>query len=316
MEAPPLQNGGVKGIAATLLYLLARGLGLLPWPALYRLGDALAGHWRRSNSRESRVATCSLGLAFPDMDPAQRDRLQQSTLRNTGRQLMETLRIWTRPAADSLALLDEGPGVAQLDAALARGRGLIVLAPHHGNWELLNRWLAATTPLAILYAPPESAVVEGFLRKVRGADADRARVEQVRADGGGVRRLLRRLQAGGVVGILPDQQPKRGDGVWAPFFGVPALTMTLVGRLAARTGAEVVYAWCERQDRGPRFTLHVEAAPPGIADPDPVASATAMNAGIEAIVRRTPDQYQWTYKRWSQQPPNHPGGNPYWPECY
>lgn len=310
---PPLT---LRTMRAPLLYTLTRLTGLLPWRVLRALGDGLAGFWRRRDARESRVAMRGLELAFPELSPGERADLHRAALRSTGRQTFETLRIWTRPATDSLSLLDEGPGVALFDAALASGRGLIVAAPHHGNWELLNRWLALKTPLSILYAPPESATVEAFLRRVREAQGDAGRVEQVRAEGIGIRQLFKRLQGGGVVGILPDQQPKQGDGVWAPFFGVPASTMTLVGRLAERTGAEVLYAWCERQGDGPRFTLHVEAAPPVIASRDALASATALNAGIEAIVRRAPAQYQWTYKRWSLQPEGSAFANPYWPDCY
>lgn len=301
---------------AALLFLLARLIGLLPWSALRKLGDLLAGYWMRRDARESRVAMRGLELAFPEIPDAERVQLHEAALKSTGRQSFETLRIWTRPVAESLALVDEGPGVALFDAALADGRGLIVAAPHHGNWELLNRWLAMRTPLAILYAPPESAVVDAFLRRVREAQDDDGRIEQIRAEGIGIRQLFKRLQAGGVVGILPDQQPKQGDGVWAPFFGVPASTMTLIGRLAERTGATVLYAWCERQGEGPRFTLHIEAAPSGIASADAVESATALNAGIEALVRRSPEQYQWTYKRWSQQPEGGAFPNPYWPDCY
>ena len=299
-----------------LLFLLARLTGLLPWRALHALGDGLAGYWRSRNTRESKVAMRGLELAFPEMPAGERQTLHAAALNSTGRQTFETLRIWTRTAKDSLSMLDEGPGVALFDAALASGRGLIVAAPHHGNWELLNRWLAMKTPLAILYAPPDSATVDAFLRRVRKASGDEGRVEQIRAEGIGIRQLFKRLQSGGVVGILPDQQPKQGDGVWAPFFDVPASTMTLIGRLAERTGAEVLYAWCERQGDGPRFTLHVEAAPPGIASNDALASATALNAGIEALVRRAPEQYQWTYKRWSQQPEGGGFNNPYWPDCY
>lgn len=301
---------------AALLFLLARLIGLLPWSALRKLGDLLAGYWMRRDARESRVAMRGLELAFPEIPDAERVQLHEAALKSTGRQSFETLRIWTRPVAESLALVDEGPGVALFDAALADGRGLIVAAPHHGNWELLNRWLAMRTPLAILYAPPESAVVDAFLRRVREAQGDDGRIEQIRAEGIGIRQLFKRLQAGGVVGILPDQQPKQGDGVWAPFFAVPASTMTLIGRLAERTGATVLYAWCERQGEGPRFTLHIEAAPSGIASADAVESATALNAGIEALVRRSPEQYQWTYKRWSQQPEGGAFPNPYWPDCY
>src|SRR3546814_5703431 len=109
----------------------------------------------------------------------------------------------------SLELIRTHDGSELFDAALAAGRGVIVAAPHYGNWELLNQWLAMRTPLAILYRPPESAVGEAFLRRVRADEGDR--VTQVRAEGPGIRQLFKVLKAGGVVGILPDQQPKAGE---------------------------------------------------------------------------------------------------------
>ena len=125
--------------------------------------------------------------------------------------------------------------------------------------------------------------------------------------------LYARLRSGGTVGILPDQQPKAGDGVFAPFFGIPALTMTLLSRLAARTGAIVLFAWCERIGDGdaPAYALHVEAAPPGIADEDPEVAAAALNAKVEHIARRDPAQYQWTYKRYTLRPSGRGEDNPY-----
>ncbi|PJK14243.1 lipid A biosynthesis lauroyl acyltransferase [Lysobacteraceae bacterium NML07-0707] len=299
-----------------MLYWLAKLIGLLPMPALRWLGDQLAAFWLRGQRRESRVAWRSLELAFAHMPEAERRALHKAALQSTGRQMFETLRIWTRPAAENLQLLREGAGIELFDAALGSGRGVIIAAPHHGNWELLNQWLASRTALAILYAPPESARVDAFLRRVRKAQAQDGQVEQIRAEGIGIRQLFKRLQGGGVVGILPDQQPKQGEGVWAPFFGTPASTMTLIGRLAERSGAIVLFAWCERDADGRGFTLHIEAAPDDIAAKDPQVSATALNAGIEALVRRNPAQYQWTYKRWSQQPEGSAFGNPYWPDCY
>ena len=121
------------------------------------------------------------------------------------------------------------------DAAIASGRGVIVAAPHFGNWELLNQYLASRGPIAVVYRPPESAVGDEFLQLVRGVD----NVRQVRAEGPAVRQLWKVLKDGGAVGILPDQQPKAGDGEFAPFFGTQALTMTLVSRLAERTGATI-----------------------------------------------------------------------------
>ena len=214
------------------------------------------------------------------------------------------------PAAN-LALIREHDGVELFDAALASGRGLIVAAPHHGNWELLNQWLASRTELCVLYRAPDSAVGEAFLRHVRRCSGDR--VTQIRAEGPALRQLYATLRSGGTVGILPDQQPKAGDGVFAPFFGMPALTMTLLSRLAARTGATVLFAWCERIGDGaaPAYALHVEAAPPGIADDDSGVAAAALNAKVEHIARRDPAQYQWTYKRYTLRPSGRGQDNPY-----
>jgi len=292
---------------ASLAYHAAALVGRLPWSWLRTLGDAMAWAWRRSDARESRVARRNLEIAFPDLLPGQREDLHQAILRTTARQALETLRFWTRPPAENLRLLRERHGEALYDAALASGKGVIVAAPHFGNWELLNQWLASRGPIAIVYRPPESPVGDAFLLRVRGAD----NIRQVRAEGPAVRQLWKVLKDGGAVGILPDQQPKAGDGEFAPFFGTQALTMTLVSRLAERTGATVLFAWCERIGPGPAFALHVEPAPPGIADPDPVAAVTALNQAVERIARRDPAQYQWTYKRYTLRPEGSGEDNPY-----
>jgi KDO2-lipid IV(A) lauroyltransferase len=295
--------------AARLLYLLAALVGRLPWPLLRRVGDGIAWLWWKLEARESRVALRNLELAYPDLLPAQRADLRRDILRATARQILETLRLWTRPHAGNLALIREVQGEACFDAALAAGKGVLIAAPHYGNWELLNQWLAARSPLAILYRPPESAVGEAFLRRARRDDG--GRVTQVRAEGPGIRQLFKRLRDGGVVGVLPDQQPKAGDGAFAPFFGVPALTMTLVGRLAERSGAAVLFAYCERIGPGPAFALRFEPAPAGIDDADPAISLAALNAGVERVARRDPAQYQWTYKRYTIRPSRSGADNPY-----
>ena len=298
-------------LAAALLYALVWTVARLPWPLLRALADGVAALWVAVDARESRVARRNLELAMPWLDTAKRAQLHRAILRTTARQAFETLRLWTRPARRNLADIVEVHGEALFDAALRDPRGLIVAAPHMGNWELLNQWLAAKTPLAILYRPPESAVGEAFLRRVR-ANAG-GQVEQVRAEAAGVRTLLKRLQHGGVIGILPDQQPKAGDGEFAPFFGVQALTMTLLGRLAARSNAQMLMAWCQRIDGSspPRFSLHVQAVPDAIADSDPQRAVTALNAAVEALARRDLAQYQWTYKRYTLRPPDSGEPNPY-----
>ena len=298
-------------LAAALLYALAWGVARLPWPLLRALADGMAWLWVALDAREARVTRRNLELIRADLDANARESLVRGILRTTARQTFETLRLWTRPASRNLADLVEVHGEALFDDALRSGSGLIVAAPHMGNWELLNQWLARKTPLAILYRPPESAVGEAFLRRVRAnAGGD---VEQVRAEAAGVRTLLKRLQKGGVVGILPDQQPKAGEGEFAPFFGKQALTMTLLGRLAHRSGARVLLCWCERLPGTgtPRFALYVEAAPAGVDAADPAQAVAALNAGVEAVARRDFAQYQWTYKRYTLRPPGSGEENPY-----
>jgi KDO2-lipid IV(A) lauroyltransferase len=291
---------------AQLLYGAARLLGHLPWPILKTLADALAWLWLRLDARESRVTRRNLELTYPDLLPSERTALHRDILRSTARQTFEVLHTWTHSRDQNLAKLRQRNGQQLYDDALASGRGVIIAAPHYGNWELLNQWLSERGPLAIVYRPPASPALDGFLQLARGAD----NVRQVRAEGPAVRQLFKVLKDGGAVGILPDQQPKMGDGVFAPFFGVPALTMTLVNRLAERTGAIVLYGWCERISGDLDFSLHVTPADPAVADPDPIVAATALNTGVESIARRDPRQYQWTYKRFTLRPdPAEP--NPY-----
>ena len=296
-------------VLANALHALASLLARLPWPWLRALADALAWWWRRLDARESKVARRNLELVYPELLPSQREELHRAVLRTTARQALETLRFWTHPPTENLRHIQICSSEALYDQAVASGRGVIVVAPHFGNWELLNQWLASRGPIAIVYAPPESEVGDAFLLRVRGAD----NIRQVRAEGPAVRQLWKVLKQGGAVGILPDQQPKLGDGEFAPFFGIQALTMTLVSRLAERTGATVLFAWCERIGGDLAFSLHVQPAPGGIADADPAAAAAVLNAQVESIARRDPAQYQWTYKRFGARPPDSGEPNPYKP---
>jgi len=293
---------------AKLYHRLATVLTHLPWSWQRTLADTVAWLWGRIDARESRVTRRNLELAYPELGADQRRRLHRQILRTTARQALETLYLWTHDPADNLARhLKQRNGQALYDAALASGKGVIVIAPHYGNWELLNQWLAERGPIAIVYAPPENPVGDEFLQLCRGGD----NVRQVRAEGPAVRQLFKVLKDGGATGILPDQQPKNGDGEFVPFFGVQALTMTLVNRLAERTGATLLYAWCERIGPDLEFALHVEPAEPAIANADLPTAVATLSAGIERIARRDPSQYQWTYKRYTLRPPGSGETDPY-----
>lgn len=279
-----------------------RLIGLLPLPLLQHLGAGLGTLVRWLNLREARVARRSIALCFPHMDVSERDVLWRRNLCETGRTLTETLRFWTRPSASNLRQVVATDGVELLDAALASGRGVIIAAPHLGNWELLNQWLASRSPLAIVYRPPRQEWMDTLIRRARGQPG----VTQVRAEAAGVRTLFKRLKEGGMIGILPDQQPKRGEGEFAPFHGIPAFTMTLLPRLANKTGATVLMAFAERLPGHAGFRICLRPAPPEIGSADTHIATSALNAGVEACIALAPAQYQWSYKRFTMRPEGAP----------
>lgn len=293
-----------------LLYALAWIPGHLPLAAQRRLG-AWAGRVNLAlNRREAKVARRNLELIEPGLDPAQREQRVAEILRATGGNALETLRVWTHAPASNLALVRQVRGREHLDAALSLGRGAIIAAPHYGNWELLLQFLASIAPLSLVYRVPEKAAGDVFLRLAREGPG----VVLVPAESSAMRPLFRALKAGDLVGITPDQQPKLGAGVFAPFFGLPALTLTLIPKLAARSNAPVVFAWAEPVAGG--FDIVFEPAPVAIADADLDAATAAMNAKVEEIARRSPSWYQWTYKRFSKRPRGSGESNPYHPDCY
>lgn len=291
-----------------LIYALLRLLGLLPLRALHALGAGLGRIlWWRKHAREHVHVEVNLRFARPRLDNAARARLTKDILIETGKAATELAAVWGRGAPRALRLVREVRGAEMFDAALTSGRGVIVAAPHLGCWELLNHWLSRRTSIAILYAPPRYARFESLLLRARGDLAP----QQVRADGAGVRALYKRLSTGGVVGILPDQQPKRGEGQFAPFFGVEANTMVLLPRMAQRTGATVLFAFAERLPEGAGFRIHVRDAPKEITDRDLRVACTALNRGVQECIETAFTQYQWTYKRWAERPEPH-AHDPYW----
>jgi KDO2-lipid IV(A) lauroyltransferase len=282
-----------------IIYGLLRLLGLLPLRALHALGAGcgwLIGHTDNPMRRKAEHTLSRINTEFG----VEKHHFRHAALIEAGKSFLEIAKIWTADPERTLALVREVRGGELFDAAVQAKRGLIIAAPHLGCWELLNYWLCSRTQIAIAYRPPRQPELEPLLIRARGGLA----AEQVRAEGSaGVRMLFKRLVAGGVVGILPDQEPKQGEGEFAPFFGRPALTMVLLSRLAQRSGATVLFAFAERLAHGEGYVLHFLPAPEGIADPDLPSAVAALNRGVENCIRLAPAQYQWHYKRFSAQPP-------------
>lgn len=247
----------------------------------------------QGDSSLTKVTKKNVELCFPDMPPEEQQALIQSSLRETGKVFCELGAMWEWPTEKTLSLIREVKGKQYFDQAFEHGRGLIVLAPHHGNWELVGLYLSTLRPMAALYKPPKIQELETYMSTVRGRHGS----ELVPTNKRGVVRLFSILNEQGMVGILPDQVPGGTGGIYAPFFDVPANTIKLVSRLIQKTGCEVVSLCAMRLPDGEGFDMVFRKADPEIYSEDLETSVAALNRCVEDCVRDRPEQYQWEYKR-------------------
>lgn len=283
---------------------LIRLIGLLPLPLNHLLGSAIGLLASAVPSKTRRDTRVNLALCFPQLTERERQRLLRRVLIETGKTATEAAYAWTRKPERLQQAIVEIRGEELLWSQLEKGRGLIVAVPHLGAWELLGLYWATRLQLHSMYRPPRHQEYEALLTWVR----ERSGAELVPATASGIRRLYRALAQGHVAAILPDQEPPE-QGVFAPFFGHPAKTMTLLTKLAQRSGAPVICSFAERLPWGRGYRIHLLPAPADITDPDPERAATALNAMVENCARMAPEQYQWTYRRFRRQPDG--GKDPY-----
>ena len=282
---------------------LLRWLSRRPLRLLHALGALLGwAVWAASPSYRARLATnaARAGVAAAD---------RRAAIAAAGRMATETIRLWLRPAGQPIADPVRWDGAELVEAALARGRGLVFLTPHLGSFEVCaqayaERW-GERQPITVLYRPARKRA----LRELEEAARARPHLATAPATLGGVRQLLRALKRGETVGLLPDQVPPEGQGVWAPFFGQPAYTMTLAARLVRQTGAALLAIWGERLPQGRGYRIEVLEMPVPLVAAERLpadeaqallADATAINRSMEALISRKPSQYLWGYHRYKQ----------------
>ncbi|MES2990361.1 MAG: lysophospholipid acyltransferase family protein [Pseudomonadota bacterium] len=276
---------------------LFRGLARLPLWLLHAIGAALGWitYWaspsyRRRFDENVRQA----GVAPADARPA---------IAAAGRMVAEAPFLWLRPAAQPIGPRLDWAGRELIERALRTGKGVVLLTPHMGSFEVTAQAIAqefagAHGPITVLYRPARQPA----LREVMDQSRARPGVATAPATLGGVRQMMRALRRGESVGLLPDQVPPEGMGVWVPFFGKPAYTMTLAARLIQQTGATPLLIWGERLPHGAGYVVRVgelaEALPAD--DPGQAESAAIINRAMEALIRQCPQQYLWGYNRYKQ----------------
>ncbi|MFC6670599.1 lysophospholipid acyltransferase family protein [Marinobacterium aestuariivivens] len=244
----------------------------------------------------------NIELCFPELDVEARERLVAESLEETGRAMAEMGMSWLWSPARSLGKVRAVHGESLIRDALDEGRGVLLIAPHLGNWEVLNLYVSNRyRPFTAMYKPPQLKLMDDLIRRRRA----RLGSAMAPANASGVRMVMKALKRGEMVGILPDQEPDR-QGDFRPFFGVQALTMKLLPQLARQTGARVICGYAKRLPGGEGFELFFRAAEEGIGDPDLEKAAAAMNRSVEQCVRALPAQYQWEYRRFSRRPRGEP----------
>jgi KDO2-lipid IV(A) lauroyltransferase len=271
-----------------MLVALLRLLARLPLPWLHCAGAALGWivYWCSPRyAGRLRENLYSSGVCSGE---AQCKALLRSAIAETGKGMAELIAVWFGSDEKVARLAVACDGWEVVEAARARGQGIIIVTPHLGCFEMVSLYFVQRLPMTVMYRQPRIA----WLEPIMIAGRSRWQATVAPANLRGVRMFYRTLQRRGSVGLLPDQAPKAGEGVWADFFGRPAYTMTLLKRLQQATGAAIIMVFAERLAGGRGYHMHFEEVPAAQFD------EAALNRAIEAQVRRRPEQYLWSYYRY------------------
>jgi KDO2-lipid IV(A) lauroyltransferase len=307
MKKPSFSRRLRHTLREPLVKILVHTLSRVPLSANRAFGAWLGKMTYRFSKHSRHLAEVNLRHCFPELNARQREELARSSLIESGKALSELAPLWTWPMDKLLPLAVEVEGEEAFATALEAGKGAIVLAPHLGSWELgswefLGIHVSNRYPMTNMYRPPQIKALEPFMLAGRQRSGNKI----VPTDLQGVRALIKALRQGSVIGILPDQDPGLEGGRFAPFFGVQANTMTLLSKIAVKTGAPVFTCYAERLPADKGYKVVFSAADAGIYSADEEQALSAMNAEVEKVVRVLPSQYQWSYHRFRSRPEGEP----------
>ncbi len=270
-----------------MLSLFSRALTHLSLRATHRAGKALGWLLHLCTPGSASIQRENIIQSGLYNEPNELKRLIHANIGETGKAILETLAIWQLPQEKALQLVKGCNNWHLVEEALSKGKGLIFLTPHLGCFEITSIYYASHHPITVLFRPPKKS----WLSALTDTGRTKGQVKLAPANAQGVRALMQALKKGEAIGILPDQIPAAGEGEWANFFGKPAYTMTLAGRLAEKTGASVIMAFGERLAEGQGYEIH-------LAKVESIATPDLLNQAIEQQIRQKPEQYLWRYNRY------------------
>ncbi|WP_095126806.1 lysophospholipid acyltransferase [Pseudomonas sp. Irchel s3h14] len=286
-------------LKGALLVGALRLFALLPWRAVQAVGSAIGWVMWKTPNRSRDVVRINLAKCFPDMDPAERERLVGQSLKDIGKSLTESACAWIWPAQRSIDLVREVEGLDVLKDALASGKGVVGITSHLGNWEVLNHFYCNQCKPIIFYRPPKLKAVDDLLRKQRVQLGNRVAASTKE----GILSVIKEVRKGGAVGIPADPEPSESAGIFVPFFATQALTSKFVPNMLAGGKAVGVFLHALRLPDGSGYKVILEAAPEAMYSTDTETSCAAMSQVVERYVRAYPSQYMWSMKRFKKRPP-------------
>ena len=269
----------------------------LPLPVLQALAGLVAMLLNLFPNQSMRwIVRVNLWLAYPDLPLQQRLLLEKDNVRSQCMTAVESIKSWGMPPDYSINHLRQIIGQDIFLDALKNPNGVIAVVPHFGTWEIMNFWIGQYTQPVIMYKPSKDAGVDRFMLEAR----QRLNATLVPADENGVRAVFKALKRGGFTAILPDQVPDNAGGIYSEFFGHQVLTSTLVSRLAQKTGCSVIGLSCLRNSNNVSFDIICEQLSDDIASKDLQLAVNALNAEMQRMISRAPEQYVWAYKRFKR----------------
>ncbi len=258
----------------------SRGLGKLFGRFLYSL-----------NSRSARTCKKNLTLCYPELNAQEINRLCFDRMQHLGQSLFETPKIWRKGSIWVESKVKKVYGLDIFESLFEQKKGLIIIIPHLGNWEILGLWISKRAPMTSIYEPPKIKSLNDWVKRGR----ENAGASLVPADITGVSNVLKALTKGQVTGILPDQFPPDISGQTSTFFNVKTRTMTLIHKLIGRVDCNALIASAIRVTDG--WEIYFQRVDDDIKSTDISTSLSALNRSIEDMVKLNPSQYQWEYKR-------------------
>jgi KDO2-lipid IV(A) lauroyltransferase len=247
-------------------------------------------------SKTSDTIRLNLQIALPELTSEQHEQIIQRAIRNELTSYFEFFSIWGASNKKNISRIDSITGEKLLQDALKTPEGLVLIVPHFGTWEIMNAYLAQFTQMTILYKPVKNEAANQFVRAARS----REQANLVPTDESGVRQIFKALKQGGTTVILPDHTPNVGREM-IPYFGVPLATSNLSAKLIQKTKAKTLFLYALRNDNH-GFDMHIEPIDERIYQGNANQGTGVILEAIENLIRRYPEHYHWSYKRFKANP--------------